>query len=186
MTTYGYARVSTRDQDLGLQHDTLKAAGCTKIYAEKLSGARAENRPELGRLLKRLEPGDVVIVTRLDRLARSTRDLLNIVDQIGKSAAKFRSLGEAWCDTTNMYGELMMTIIGGIATFEHKLIISRTTEGRIRAKERGVHFGRKAKLNKVQLKMAAERYAQGQSMSEIAEFFETSKTTIFRALHGAP
>src|SRR5215510_7602168 len=145
MAIYGYARVSTRDQTLASQEAQLRAAACTKIYAEKVSGAWSD-RPQLAKLLKRLDQGDVLIVTRLDRLARSTRDLLNILDAVGKAGAGFKSLGDSWADTTTPHGRLMLTVLGGLAEFERELIRARTDDGRKRAKARGVKFGRPVKL----------------------------------------
>src|SRR5262249_40254569 len=127
MTIYGYARVSTDAQTLAAQDAQLHAAGCAKIYSEKVSGARTD-RVELGKLLKRLDEGDVLVVTRLDRLARSTRDLLNILDRIAKAGAGFRSLADTWADTTTPHGRLMLTILGGLAEFERELIRARTGE----------------------------------------------------------
>src|SRR6478609_7628208 len=103
MSIYGYARVSTKDQTLAVQDAQLAAAGCAKVFAEIVSGAKAE-RAELEKLLKRLDIGDIVVVTRLDRLARSTRDLLNILDRIGMAGASFRSLADTWADTTTPHG----------------------------------------------------------------------------------
>jgi hypothetical protein len=125
MTVYGYARVSTAGQTLVSQDAQLHAAGCAKVYAEKVSGAKTD-RPELAKLIRRLEAGDVLMVTRLDRLARSTRDLLNILDAIGKAGAGFKSLSDAWADTTTPHGRLMLTILGGLAEFERELILART------------------------------------------------------------
>ena len=113
MAIVGYARVSTRDQDLAGQLAELKAAGCELVYREKVSGA-ASDRKELARLVRKLEGGDTVIVTRLDRLGRSTRDLLNILDEIGKAGAGFRSIKDTWADTTTSHGRLMLTILGGL------------------------------------------------------------------------
>ena len=113
MTVYGYARVSTDGQTLAAQEGELTAAGAAKVYAEKVSGA-VTDRAELGRVLKRLQPGDTLIVTRLDRLARSTRDLLNILDTVAKAGAKFTSLHDKWADTTTPHGELMVTILAGL------------------------------------------------------------------------
>ena len=121
----GYARVSTREQDLTGQVAELRAAGCAKIYSEKASGARGD-RAELARVLKRLQPGDVLVVTRLDRLARSTRDLLNVLEAVKQAGAGFRSLKDAWCDTTTPHGVLMLTVFGGLAEFERTLIRART------------------------------------------------------------
>ena len=141
MTVYGYARVSTDGQTLAAQDAQLHAAGCVKVYSEKVSGAQTD-RVELTKLLRRLDTGDVLIVTRLDRLARSTRDLLNILDTVAKAGAGFRSLADAWADTTTPHGRLMLTVLGGLAEFERELIRARTGEGRKRAQARGVKFGR--------------------------------------------
>ena len=116
MTVYGYARVSTNGQDLALQEEALRAAGCTKIFAEKKSGARSD-RPKLMRLLDVVDQGDAVIVTRLDRLARSSLDLLHTIDRISKSGASFRSLADTWCDTTTPHGKLILTVLAGLAEF---------------------------------------------------------------------
>jgi DNA invertase Pin-like site-specific DNA recombinase len=141
MANLGYARVSTNGQDLAGQMAELQAAGCVKIYREKVSGAKTDRR-ELAKLLRALEPGDVLIVTRLDRLARSTRDLLNVLDAVAEAEAGFRSLKDTWADTTTPHGRLMLTVLGGLAEFERELIRARTGEGRSRAKARGVRFGR--------------------------------------------
>jgi DNA invertase Pin-like site-specific DNA recombinase len=137
MTTYGYARVSTNGQDLTSQDAELAAAGCAKVFKEKISGARTD-RAELAKLLKRLDAGDVLIVTRLDRLARSTRDLLNVLATVGERKAGFRSLKDTWADTTTPHGRLMLTVLVGLAEFERELIIARTDDGRKRAQARGV------------------------------------------------
>jgi DNA invertase Pin-like site-specific DNA recombinase len=145
MATFGYARVSTRDQDLASQVAALQAAGCGNIFKEKASGAKTD-RPELAKAIRRLEAGDVLVVTRLDRLARSTRDLLNILDAVAKAGASFKSLADAWADTTTPHGKLLLTVLGGLAEFERELIRARTDDGRKRAKARGVKFGRPVKL----------------------------------------
>src|SRR5215467_2199658 len=121
MTIYGYARVSTDGQTLAAQDAVLKTAGCTNIFAEKISGAKSD-RAQLAKLLKAVGEGDTVIVTRLDRLARSTRDLLNTLHAIGKAGATFKSLADAWADTTTPHGRLMLTVLGGLAEFERELI----------------------------------------------------------------
>src|SRR5262249_19703496 len=133
MTTYGYARVSTNGQDLGSQEAELMAAGAAKVFKEKVSGAKTD-RAELAKAIRRLEPRDVLLVTRLDRLARSTRDLLNVLATIGEREAGFRSLKDTWADTTTPHGRLMLTVLGGLAEFERELIRARTGEGRKRAK----------------------------------------------------
>src|SRR6478609_8823291 len=179
MTTYGYARVSTNGQDLAGQETALRAAGCAKIYREKVSGARTD-RAELAKLIRRLEPGDVLVVTRLDRLARSTRDLLNIVATIAEREAGFRSLNDTWADTTTPHGRLMLTVLGGLAEFERELIRARTGDGRKRARARGVKFGRPPKLNAHQRKEAIARMRNGETQADIARTYGVDATTIGR------
>lgn len=149
----GYARVSTEEQKLELQLASLKKAGCRKIFQEKVSGTRRD-RPELEKMIEQLREGDVVVVARLDRVARSTSHLLDIMEKLRDSGAKFQSLSEPWADTTSHSGKLIMTIFGGIAEFERDLIRDRTSAGRIAAKKRGVVFGRPKKLSDVQKKLA--------------------------------
>src|SRR5215475_8430566 len=159
MTVYGYARVSTDGQTLAAQDGQLHAADCAKVFSEKVSGAKSD-RAELAKLLKRLGPGDVLVVSRLDRLARSTRDLLNILDTIAKAGAGFKSLHDAWADTTTPHGRLLVTILGGLAEFERELILARTSDGRARAKARGVKFGRPPVLTAHQRREAIQRLAE--------------------------
>src|SRR5262252_2674503 len=180
MTTYGYARVSSDGQCLDAQQEALAAAGAAKIFAEKLSGASATNRKELARVLAKLEPGDVLLVTRLDRLARSTRDLLNVLDAVGKAGAGFRSLADAWADTTSAHGRLMLTVLGGLAEFERELIKARTEDGRKRAQARGVRFGRKLKLTPHQRQEALARREAGEALTEIGRSYNVSHSTISR------
>ena len=137
----GYARVSTYGQTLDAQLGQLRGAGCTKIYREKVTGAHRDRR-ELLKLLKALAPGDVVTVTRIDRLARSTLDLFAIVKRIADAKAQFRSLAEPWADTGTSTGRLMLAVLGGLADVERDLIRTRTAEDRNRAKRRGQHMGR--------------------------------------------
>jgi DNA invertase Pin-like site-specific DNA recombinase len=179
MTVYGYARVSTNGQTLAAQDAQLTAVGCAKVYAEKVSGARSD-RVQLTKLIRRLEAGDVVIVTRLDRLARSTRDLLNILDAISKAGAGFKSLGDTWADTTTAHGRLMLTILGGLAEFERELIRARTGEGRARAKARGVHMGRPYSLTPFQRQEALRRREAGETLVDIARSYGVSYSTISR------
>src|SRR5262249_45187673 len=131
---YGYARVSSGSQDHAAQVEALKAAGCERIYSEKASGKSTNGRPELAKLLKRLEPEDVVMVTKLDRIARSARDLLNIVHDLKDRDCGFTSLGDSWCDTTNEMGRFMLTVMSGIAELERDLIRKRCQAGIERAK----------------------------------------------------
>jgi DNA invertase Pin-like site-specific DNA recombinase len=175
----GYARVSTDGQTLEAQQEALRTAGATQLFSEKQSGIKTD-RAALARCLASLEPGDIVVVTKLDRLARSTRDLLNTLDAIAKAGATFRSLGDGWADTTTPHGKLMITVLGGLAEFERFLILSRTAEGRSRAKARGVKFGRKPKLTKHQREEVLARIAQGETLTAIARSYNVSHMTISR------
>jgi DNA invertase Pin-like site-specific DNA recombinase len=179
MTIYGYARVSTGGQSLASQDAQLHAAGCAKVFAEKVSGAKTD-RAELAKALRRLGEGDVLVVTRLDRLARSTRDLLNTLDIIAKAGAGFRSLADQWADTTTPHGRLMLTVLGGLAEFERELIRARTGEGRKRAQARGVRFGRPPKLTLHQRQEAIRRLRQGETQADVARTYAVDATTIGR------
>src|SRR5271169_5744218 len=171
MTTYGYARVRTDGETLDAQVAALTAAGAASVFRETASGAKTDRR-ELAKALHALDAGDTLLVTRLDRLARSTRDLLNILDTVAKAGAGFRSLGDAWADTTTPHGHLMLTVLGGLAEFERELIRARTREGRERAKGRGVHMGRPAKLTTHQRKEALKALADGSaSQADLARRF---------------
>src|SRR5260370_2650905 len=141
MTVVGYGRVSTADQHLTGQIEALKAAGATTIYREKISGVRAD-RPQLAKLMAALKPSDVILVTKLDRLGRSTRELLDLIDRIGKAGAVFRSLGDPLFDTASATGRLLSTMLAAIAEFERGLISERTGEGRKRAMADGAKVGR--------------------------------------------
>ena len=187
MPLLGYARVSTDGQTLDAQLTQLRQAGADQVFREKVSGARAE-RPQLARLMATMAPGDTVLVTRLDRLARSTRDLLNVLDAITAKGASFRSLGDAWADTTTPHGRLMLTVLGGLAEFERELIRARTGEGRERAKARGVRLGRRPKLSPHQRREALEALAQGTaSQAELARTYNVAQSTISRLKpHSAP
>ncbi len=176
---YGYARVSTDGQSVEAQAKQLRAAGAEKLFKETASGAKTD-RAQLRRALKQIDKGDVLLVTRLDRLARSTRDLLNTLAQIADKRAAFRSLADAWADTTTPHGRLMLTVLGGLAEFERELIRARTSEGRERAKARGVHMGRPPKLTPHQKKEAIKRRDAGEPTREIARMFNVSHSTISR------
>jgi hypothetical protein len=149
MTTIGYARVSTDGQTLAAQTEALHGAGCARIFAEKISGAYSD-RPQLAKAIAVSAGGDCLVVCKLDRLARSTRDLLNTLDAIGKAGASFRSLADQWGRYNHPHGRLMLTVLGGLAEFERHLILSRTAEGRTRAQANGVRFGRKPSLSAYQ------------------------------------
>src|ERR1700750_2736940 len=163
----GYARASTYGQKIDAQLAQLRAEGCTRIYREKMGGARADRR-ELLKLLKALSPGDVVTVTRIDRLARSAFALVAIVKQIRGAQGQFRSLAEPWADTGTSTGRLMIAVLGGLADVERDLIRTRTAEGRERAQKRGQHMGRPRKLTAAQQAEARRRRAEGATLSELA------------------
>ncbi len=177
---YGYARVSTDGQSVEAQVCQLRAAGAAKVFREVASGAKTD-RAQLRRVLGQLVAGDVLMVTRLDRLARSTRDLLNTLAAIADRKAGFRSLGDTWADTTTPHGRLMLTVLGGLAEFERELIRARTEEGRERAKARGVKMGRRPKLTEHQKREAIRRRDRdGESVREIARSYNVSHSTISR------
>jgi len=174
-----YARVSTDGQTLSVQQAALHEAGCQKVYSEKISGAITD-RPALAKAIAALSPGDTLVVCKLDRLARSTRDLLNTLATIGDKGATFKSLGDAWADTTTPAGKLMLTVLGGLAEYERHLILARTSEGRQRAQQRGVRFGRKPKLTVHQQQEALARRAAGEALGDIARSYAVSHSTISR------
>ena len=176
---YGYARVSTDGQSVAAQVAALTAAGAGKVFREVASGAKTD-RVQLRRVLAALDQGDVLMVTRLDRLARSTRDLLNTLAAIAGKGAGFRSLGDTWSDTTTPHGRLMLTVLGGLAEFERELIRARTSEGRARAKARGVKLGPRYKLTPHQQREAIKRRESGEALTEIARSYNVSHSTISR------
>jgi DNA invertase Pin-like site-specific DNA recombinase len=180
---YGYARVSSNTQDYQAQVDALKAAGCGKIYSEKASGKSTNGRPEFAKLMKAVAAGDTVVVVKLDRLARSTRDLHNILGELDAQGCGFVSLGEAWCDTTTSVGRLIVTVMSGVSQFERELIRQRCDAGIERAKAKGTKFGRPTALDAGERRKIAERYAAGETMAELARVYECGVATIWRALH---
>ena len=179
---FGYARVSSNTQDYAAQVEALKAAGCARIYSEKASGKSTSGRPEFAKLMKALNSGDVVTVVKLDRLARSSRDLQNILHELEEIGCGFVSLGESWCDTTTDVGRLVMTIMGGIAEFERGLIRKRTDEGIDRARKLGKRFGRPERLDDGQKRKIADFYAAGKTIPELAAEYGCGVGTIWRAL----
>ena len=178
----GYARVSTHAQNLETQIQLLEEAGCEAIFKEKISGALTD-RPELEKLLSQVRRGDTLVVCKLDRLARSTHHLLEIVETLREKQASFCSLGEPWADTTSHAGKMIMTIFAGIAEFERDLIRDRTSAGRENAKKRGVRFGRPRKLSPDQRKLILELKEQGKSTKELARMFDVDRSTIYRIEH---
>jgi DNA invertase Pin-like site-specific DNA recombinase len=175
----GYARVSTDGQTLDAQQATLRGAGAEKVFAEKVSGI-VTDRKQLAKAIASLAQGDVLLVTRLDRLARSTRDLLNVLATIAERGAGFRSIADAWADTTTPHGRLMLTVLGGLAEFERELIRARTDDGRMRAQARGVRFGRRPKLTAHQVAEAIARREAGEGLVEIGRSYNVSHSTISR------
>jgi DNA invertase Pin-like site-specific DNA recombinase len=170
----GYARVSTDDQDLAQQRAALKKAGCRRMYEEKVSGAKRD-RPQLTRLLDQMREKDVVVVARLDRLARSTRDLLEIAELLRDTGAGLRSLGEPWADTTSAAGRMVLTVFAGIAEFERALIHQRTNSGREEAMKRGVRFGRRPKLTTDQVALGQRLVDEGTSARQVAKMLRGNR-----------
>ncbi|WP_137136506.1 recombinase family protein [Rhizobium sp. FKY42] len=179
----GYARVSTDDQTLDQQRTALKAAGCQRIFEEKVSGAKRD-RPQLAALFDQLRDGDVVTVTRLDRLARSTRNLLDIAEQLDAAKAGLRSLAEPWADTTSPAGRMVLTIFAGIAEFERSLIHDRTSSGRAAAKAKGVRFGRPPALSAEQIALARKLIDEGQTARNVAAMLKVHPATLYRCISG--
>jgi|LAHS01.1.fsa_nt_gb DNA invertase Pin-like site-specific DNA recombinase len=181
----GYARVSTEDQTLSVQVKNLREAGCTVIFKEKISGA-IRKRPELQKLLKKVKKGDILVVHRLDRLARSTQHLLEITEYLRTKDTGLRSLSEPWADTTSAAGRMILTVFAGIAEFERALIRERTAEGRKLARERGIHMGRPAKLKPHEAETACKLIMEKQvAVSEVAMKYGVHRTTIYRLVAAA-
>ena len=179
MPVYGYARVSTEDQDLSDQLERLKAAGCAKIFREKISSTRAK-RPQLDRLMETLQAGDSVLVTKLDRFGRSTRELFNLIHELGERDVGFRSLGDPLFDTTSSQGRLLLGVLAVIAEYERDLIRERTSNGRKRAMANGVKFGRKRKLSEYQRAEAMRRRDAGETIVSIAKSYAVDPAMISR------
>ncbi len=181
---YRYARVSTDGQSVDAQVKQLRDAGAENIFRETASGAKTERR-ELVRALRELGEGDILLVTRLDRLARSTRDLLNTLANITERGATFKSLADTWATTA--HGRLMLTVLGGLAEFERELIRARTGEGRARAKARGQSLGRPFKLTPHQRQEAVKRRDAGEeTLTEIGRSYNVSAQTISRLTYSNP
>src|SRR5215831_10641209 len=176
---YGYARVSTAAQDESGQVKQLKAAGCGKIFREKITGTAAD-RPQLSKLIKRLTPGDVVITPAVDRLSRDTTDLLIIAREMQRAGAGIRSLAEPYLDTTSDFAEIIFAILGVAAKLERRRILERTARGRADAKANGVKFGRKPKLTAHQQREARKHLAAGETHRSIARTYNVSHSTISR------
>lgn len=177
----GYACVSIDDQDLNSQIVALREAGCGRLFQEEVYDSKRV-RPALDHMLQQLHGDDVVVVTRLNRLARSTRDLLNIVEKLSEAGAGLRSLMEPWADTTTSAGTIILSVFAGISEFDRELIHQRTSSGRATAMARGVRFGRKPKLTPDQIAHGVRLMGEGISIDEIAESFQCHRATLYRAL----
>lgn len=180
---YGYARVSTEDQNPALQLEALKKAGCKNIFKDELTGAHV-NRPALQRCLKALQSGDTLIVWKLDRLGRSLRDLIAMLDDFKQRGVKFRSLTEA-IDTESPTGRAMWQMIGVLAELERSLIAERTSAGLAAAKRRGVKLGRKPKLTPALIAKARRHIDDGQRAQDVAALFNVNRSTLQRAFQKA-
>jgi DNA invertase Pin-like site-specific DNA recombinase len=157
----------------------ITAAGAAKVFKEKVSGAKSD-RTQLKNAIAALAEGDALIITRLDRLARSTRDLLNILASIADKGAGFKSLGDAWADTTTSHGRLMLTVLSGLAEFECELIRAQTNEDQVRAVKNGVKLGRKPKLTPHQIREVVRRRHDGEALTDISKTYNVNHTTIMR------
>jgi DNA invertase Pin-like site-specific DNA recombinase len=179
---FGYARVSTQDQNLDRQTDQLQQLGCERIFQEKKTGTTKE-RPELDRLLDQLRPGDIIVVSELTRLSRTIRDLFALVDVIHQKGAHLKSLKEPWLDTTTPQGKLLFAIFAGVSQFERDLISERTREGLASARARGRKGGRPPKSSK-DMELALKMHDnQNYSISEIVKATGIGKSTLYRYLH---
>ena len=174
MTMFGYARGSTGDQTVA-QVAELRAAGCAEVYCEK-AGAAKRDYSERTKALRRLEPGDVLVVTRLSRLARSTFDLFEILHTLAETNIGFKSIGDAWADTTTSNGRVMLTVLGGLTEFERELNKARI----VRVKARGGRLGRRRKLKYHQRKRALARLAVGETHVDVARTYNVDPSTIGR------
>jgi DNA invertase Pin-like site-specific DNA recombinase len=184
---YGYARVSTHGQDPGQQLDELKAAGCGAVFVETASGKSRKSRPRLAKVIASLKAGDVLMVTRLARLARSTLDALNILAAVTARGANFKSLREGWADTTTPAGRLMVTIAAGLAEFDREMILERTAEGRQAAKARGGRTGRLPTLSARQRAFVRQaRHDKTMSLDDLARLLKVSRSTICRVAASDP
>lgn len=175
----GYGRVSTNGQDLSVQHDALQDAGCERIFAEKRSGRGIASREALQEAIDFVRTGDVFIVTRLDRLARSTHDLHNIIKLLDDKGVGFRCLAQSGVDTTSCTGKLTLAILGAVAVFETDLRAERQAEGIARAKAQGKYKGRSRSTDYERIKRLR---AQGIRPMEIADLMQVGRTTVYRAL----
>ncbi|ABL00187.1 recombinase family protein [Pelobacter propionicus] len=179
MAVIGYARVSTQEQDLAVQLEQLRAAGVDKVYQEKASGADAD-RPELAAMLDYVREGDTVVVCKLDRIARSTKHLLSITEDLEERHVAFKVLN-IQLDTTTSTGKLMLTMLGAIATFEREMMLERQREGIRAAKEAGKYKGRKATAM-AQSEKVMELIGQGMTKQAIADELKIGVASVYRIM----
>ncbi|MCW1410748.1 MULTISPECIES: recombinase family protein [Rhizobium] len=177
---YGYARVSTKKQDPGYQLDRLRKAGCDHIVREKKSGKDTKSRPEFLRLLASLQPGDTLLATVSDRVARDPLDLVLILREVESAGAQLRLLDEPYIDTTFDFADVIAYFRGWVARVQRLRILENTSNGRAMAKARGVKFGRKPKLSPRQRAQVMERKAKGEPYARIARSYGVSESTILR------
>ena len=185
MTTVGYARVSSSGQDLGVQLEKLEATGCDKVFKEKRSGLDA-GRPELKRCLDYLREGDTLLVTKIDRLARSTSDLYRIISALADKGVAFKVVDDPTIDTTSRTGKLIMGILALIAEFENDIRRERQMDGIHKARERGTRFGRKPVLVADMIQRVRKLRKNGQTVPEIMRQTALSKASVYRALAAEP
>ncbi|PPC93078.1 MAG: resolvase [Methylotenera sp.] len=177
----GYARVSTVGQSLENQLEALKQAGCTKIFEERASGKSADAREQLKAVLEFVRQGDVLVITKLDRLARSMGDLAEISKKLKTKGVGLKAIDQAEIDTTSAIGELLFNVLGAVASFERALINERTAEGRAKAMSKGVKFGAKAKLSEDELKNLKTEYVTWNGTKEtLAVKYGISKASLYR------
>lgn len=177
----GYGRVSTLDQNLEAQKDALMSAGVDKVYVEKITGTKA-SRPELDKVREQLREGDTLVITRMDRLGRSAKDLLNIVSELDALGVDLEII-EQNIDTKTPEGKLFFTMVAGFAEFEHSMMVARTKEGLAAARARGRVGGRKPKMTATKVDEAKRLYSEGNlTVQEIAELLGVSRPTIYRAV----
>jgi DNA invertase Pin-like site-specific DNA recombinase len=182
--TFGYSRVSTSDQSTDLQFEELQKAGCDPIIRDDGFSGKNTDRPGLKKILEMAQAGDTIIVWKLDRLARSLSDLINLLDGFRDRGIEFRSLREAMIDTTTPGGRMIYQILGAFAEFERSMIRERTMAGQQRAKAKGVRLGRKPVISNEQLHEIARMYGDGRSYQEILRIFKIGRSTLVRALQG--
>jgi len=181
----GYARVSTAGQELDYQLKRLRESGCRTIFHEKRSGKTMRDRDALRRMLGALRPGDVVLATATDRVARDPLDLLNIMERVKAAGAALRLLDEPFIDTTSEMSDLVMFVVGWAARWHRRRILENTANGRELARQRGVRFGRKPKLTAGQQAAAVARLSGGESLPSLAADLGVSQSTLFRVRKAA-